>query len=325
MHEVPGWVRVKYLKEVLEYFVGISEISPCRLYIVDLCDAICINLKLQDAILMGSSGTEMENYLSNVIRNCKWFQFYDAIEVIGDVVATEDMESIERYQIEVELGSDMIIDYWAHAVVRLENCSFEIYRQKVNELLISISTNFQFGEDGMLFPINEDGSQIINGNSEHLYRQIPIYPRNVEDQLSIDDTDDLILFLESNKFIHESNRESIINSVNQYRQGKVKDSLILIYPEIESAISARMRRVGGSPEKFNGLPKKVEWLEKEGHLPPYLSKMIGFFKSNRNHLVHGDLPISEDLLEPMFTFAFRYLLKLLNYNSYNNKNANPYQ
>lgn len=114
------------------------------------------------------------------------------------------------------------------------------------------------------------------------------------------------------EIVDDENLQSIRASLQSYREEKYRNALCLLYPSIESIFNIFLSKEGKRPDEFDGLVKKVQWLEDNRRLCSGTTKivcMLGLNKS-RNLVVHGEF-IPPEYLEPQCIMAYRFTNQIL--------------
>lgn len=305
----PAWLKVRYIHEVLEHFIDADEEDVCYLSLFKLSDAICVYLRLHTTVLSTSSFDEKYAYISDTIRKCRWYEFYDVVEIVGEMIADDDKKVIERYQYAIEVDDDMCTDYGIDAAVKVEHYSFDIYHRKLNEFLLAVSAGYIYGEDGSIYQSDKSQSDVLAKIVSLVGESHQLEDSNHEPELS--EIDQIIKQIFDSEFVDDANKQAINKCSQFYREEDYLDTLRILFPSIEALINTLLTEADAKPDEFSGLIKKVEWLENARILPPYLSNTVRLFQSSRNSIVHGDSSPPNEFLEPICTIGFRYLSKLL--------------
>jgi hypothetical protein len=137
---------------------------------------------------------------------------------------------------------------------------------------------------------SEEIGDTYKGSSSELYRVLEVVSKH--------------------ELIDDANRQSIETSIKLYQDGKYQDSLRVMYPSIEAIVNMMLIRARKQPGDFNGLTRKLQWLEQQKIIPIDVSS-AGEIITGRNKIVHGNFTPPDDYVFPLCLLALRYLRRLL--------------
>lgn len=180
--EAPAWLRLKYIRDVFNHFIpkrpkhyipdyeDIDYEEEFSIPLDRVSEDICIQQRLDD---IPNNKTNHYEFITNIIKECDWQQFYDIIEIVGQVILSQDLEIIhewdDAYIIDSDERNDMDSDFnYRLAKIRLDDYSFDTYLEKVNRLLSTSELPLFFmdnGELGLHLEIDKTGKPIANMES----------------------------------------------------------------------------------------------------------------------------------------------------------------
>lgn len=127
---------------------------------------------------------------------------------------------------------------------------------------------------------------------------------------SITEAEEIREIAKHSELVKDANQKSIETSVSLFKSGSYLDSLRVVYPSIEAVVNEMLVKERERPENFNGLVKKVNWLQQQGIVPADVSSAVEVF-TGRNKILHGNFAPPDDYVFPLCLLAFRYLRRLL--------------
>jgi len=110
--------------------------------------------------------------------------------------------------------------------------------------------------------------------------------------------------------LNEPNRNSFATAAQLHSLGKYLDALKIMFPIIEAAFNALLRKVGETPERFSGLTKKAEALGSQNIIPNHIVHATDIVYA-RNKILHGSYCPPDNYLYPISLLCFQHLHSLL--------------
>ena len=310
-----GWLRFRYEDEILNYFLCPEDQSLEKppLATNELFVGLCFELSLRQPMIDYTDEGDRRYFIHDYIRTKRGYQFFDLIEIVGDILAVTDRKAKERYQQAVEeYGDDdeWVSDLSIETVIKLKSFGFDTYVQKVNSLFSETYISYFLDNDGRIHSIDNPDASFSLAREVYKIVESKQASVNSESTLSTPEVDTILDLINNSQFVDDENRQSVRTSSQLFKEKKYQDVLRILFPSIEAIINKYLVIEGVRPDKFTGLAKKVEWLESNGSLPPDLSKTVGIIYP-RNLISHGDYSPPKQLLEPLCVLAFRYIIQLL--------------
>lgn len=283
---VPVWFRLRYEKEILSHFIdeNILDLNFIdSLPLQKLCEEICITLKLKKTVSPNEPEQTKMNYIKDVILNSKWYEFFDLIEVVGDLLSDSDCEAVEVFE-NLSKNDDLYFDISLHVKHKLDNYSHETYLEKVNKLFLSHLPMFYLGDKGRIHSIES----IVE--IERLFNKYEAAP----EQDHSDKTTPTVILSTDIEWLIEQGKEHFDNTIQkslqvaarEFGENNYLEALTNLCRVLESILNRKIEQLGENPDKYKGLSSKNEFLEREGYLPKWALKTIGILEI-RNQVVHG--------------------------------------
>ena len=281
---IPAWKKVKFEREILKYFVGegsgeisgLEESFSNSFSLANLCDSVCIRFKLRKAISPHNSIFKNFEYISEVIRNCEWYEFLEFIEILGDVILEADFKAQE----EIEYGSGE----WNHELNwKIYTFGYNSYFSLVNNFLKNELPEYLLAIDGRIYSRkNEDpllaSSDILNlENQKKSDKNLLLKKSKIEDLLQALDYSGL----------EQDDRISMDRAFDLMINENYKQALLLFFPTLESVVNKKIKPLNHENQKFSGLYNKLQFLEKHKLITKNFTKLIPL-NETRNVAAHGE-------------------------------------
>lgn len=283
---VPVWFRLRYEKEILSHFIdeNILDLSIIdSLPLQKLCEEICVTLKLNKTVSPNEPEQTKMTYIKEVILNSKWYEFFDFIEVVGDLLSDSDYEAVEVFE-NLSKNDDLYFDISLDVGLKLDNYSHETYLEKVNKLFLSHLPMFYLADKGRIHLIESflDIEKLFTKSSSSSEQS---HTEKITTNIIISTETDWLI--EQGKDLFDNSiRDSIQNAAQLVYENQYKDALKILRPTIEEICNKKIKQLGNDPTVFSGLSKKAEFLESQGYLPKQMIKFLGAIDS-RNTVSHG--------------------------------------
>jgi len=139
LEDAPIWLRIAYINGVLSDFTYVDRDSrypnpegkPLGIKALNEIISVQLRQEIDDAAYDSWYCWE---YLTGLIKECQWYEFYDIVEIVGkQVKAAEDEWSV-----------------WPSDKEQVDRYGFEAYRRRVNELFIEERISWRLDADGLL-------------------------------------------------------------------------------------------------------------------------------------------------------------------------------